>query len=319
MRDMWNDIHFPIKPIDALKQGYIYTQPVHAESRFDNALENFFSGSVEAAWTPLVERIKARQQLDQQSWQRFIEFMLSMRVRVPNTIKAVIWALRESVLLAGSKIPAEGLLAGRFKELNPDFLGEPQISDLVETGLIKISIDPHRALLSFDRLIRSNKAILSIYGNPKFVHNNTRIDFISSDNPFISHIHENEIIDIKPYSYMSSKNIEIIFPITSRIAFILNTRKSDKQHHFTITNEETVKKINTKISLYSDRYIFGRNLSTLFATPNFGQVAPVPHPHTARIDKDGIVNDLSFNFGPPIKDRNKWTYDFEKRKKEEAK
>lgn len=313
MKDMWNGRSFPIKPIDALKQSYLYTQPVHAEKRFDNSLENFFSSSVEASWTPLVEKIKNREQLDENSWQQLIEFMLSIRVRVPNTIKAVISALKKTVSDIGKEIHADGILRTKFKELNPEFSGEPTISDLISFGLIQTSIDPHRALLSFEKLIRSNKAILSIRGNPKFIHNLTKIDFISSDNPFISHVHERKIEKINPYSYESGKSIEVILPITSRVALILNTRKSDKNQHFSITNEETVKAINKKVSLYSDRYIFGRELNTLNCTPSFANLAPVPSPHGAKIDQKGIVHELSYIFGPPIIQRNKWVYDFQQK------
>ncbi len=312
LRDMWEGRSFPIKPIDALKQRYIYTQPVHAEARFDNAIENFFSRTVEAAWTPLVQQIQARKTLDRDSCKQLIEFMLAIRVRVPNMMKAVISVLRESIILIGNNIPAEGILAERFHEIHPDFIGTPRISDLVEGKIIDFSIDPHRAILSFAKLINSNRAILSIKGNPKFIHNATSLDFISSDNPFISHIYCRRIQDINPYSYEKHQNIEIIMPITSRIALIMNPRKPDKKQHFTVTKEETIRIINEKISLYSDRYIFSGNLNTLNSVKSYGHLAPIPRPRSAKINKDGIVHDIDFVFGAPIMERNKWKYAFER-------
>lgn len=312
LRDMWEGRTFPIRPADALKQGYIYTQPVHAEARFDNSVENFFSRTVEAAWTPLVRQIEDRKNLDLASWRQLIEFMLAIRVRVPNTMKAVVRVLRERVLTSGRNVPAEGALAELFLKIRPDFTGAPTISDLIEAGVIVTSIDPHRTILSFEKLIRSNKAILSIKGGPKFIHNATRLDFIGSDNPFISHVPSRKILDIQPYSYDDDQNIEIIMPITSRIALIMNTRKTDDKQHFTVTKEETVSAINEKISLYSDRYIFSKNQDSLNAVPNYGHITPTPRPLSAKMDRHGVVHEIDFIFGPPITERNKWKYDFEK-------
>lgn len=311
LRDMWQGSCFPIKPINALKQGYIYTQPVHAEQRFDNAIENFFSMGVESTWPSVVEAIKSKQPLDNELWGQLIQFMLSMRVRVPNTIKAVLFVLRAHVISIADQVPLSDSLETLFKTLKPGFNGEPTFSNLVNEKMINVPIDPHMALISFEKLIRSNRAILSIWGNPKFLHNLTKIDFISSDNPFISHIYRRNITDITPYSYKEKEDIEIIFPITSRILLLLNTRKSNDAQHYTVKNEDTIHVLNEKISLYSDRYIFGRNHGQLLTTSDFSAVTPIPRQQGAII-KDGVVHDIDFTFGAPLQERAKWKYDFEK-------
>lgn len=311
LRDMWNGTCFPIRPIDALKQGYIYTQPVHAEKRFDNALENFFSTGVESTWPSVVEAIKSKQPLDNELWGELIQFMLSMRVRVPNTIKAVLLVLRAYVVSVGDQLPLSEALTTLFRTLKPSFNGVPTFSNLINEKIINIPIDPHMALISFEKLIRSNRAVLSIWGNPKFLHNTTKTDFISSDNPFVSHIYRRKISEIIPYSYNDQENIEIIFPITSRILLLLNTRKSNDTQHYTVKNEATIHRINEKISLYSDRYIFGRDRRQLLSAPDFSTVAPVPREQGAII-KNGVVHDMEFTFGAPLRERAKWRYDFEK-------
>lgn len=310
LRDMWQNSCFPIKPINALKQGYIYTQPVHAEQRFDNAIENFFSMGVESTWPSVVEAIKSKKPLDNDLWGQLIQFMLSMRVRVPNTIKAVLFVLRAYAISVADQLPLSDSLKTLFKTLKPSFDGEPTFADLVSERIVSVPIDPHRALISFEKLIRSNHAVLSIWGNPKFLHNLTKVDFISSDNPFISHIYRRNIREIVPYSYSDQEDIEIIFPITSRILLLLNTRKSNDTQHYPVKNEDTIHGLNEKISLYSDRYIFGRNRDQLLTTADFSTTAPVPRQKRAII-KNGVVYDMEFTFGDPLRERAKWRYDFE--------
>ena len=311
MRDMWNDTIFPSKPINALKQSRLYTQPVHAEKRFDNALENLFSSTVESDWTPLVKVIDQRKPLNREEWGQLIQFMSSMRVRVPNTIKAVLWAVKDRVILEANKFPVEGICLELFKKKNPEFQGMPLFEDLVTTGLVNVPIDPHRSLLSFEKLIKNNKAILAINGNPTFIHNLTKTPFISSDNPFISHTHVRKLKKIRPYSYDHNLNTEIIFPITSKIVLLMNPSKVNEKQYFNITKEETVREINNKISLYSDRYIFGNSASLIRSIPNFGDICPVPSSGKSRVGPNGVVHELILEFGSPIKGRNKWKYDFE--------
>ncbi|WP_425962345.1 hypothetical protein, partial [Rhizobium nepotum] len=99
--------------------------------------------------------------------------------------------------------------------------------------------------------------------------------------------------------------------ITSRILLLLNTRKSNDTQHYPVKNEDTIHGLNEKISLYSDRYIFGRNREQLLTTADFSTTAPVPRQQRAII-KNGVVHDMEFTFGDPLRERAKWRYDFEK-------
>ncbi len=234
-----------------------------------------------------------------------------MRVRVPNTIKAALWAIKDRIIIESNKFPLEGVLLELFKKKQPNFQGTPLFENLVKEGLVSIPVDPHRALLSFEKLIKTNRAILAINGNPNFIHNLTKTPFISSDNPFISHTHVRNLEKIRPYSYDENRTTEIIFPITSNIALLISAKNSNEKQHFNINKEKTVREINSKISLYSDRYIFGNSTTLIRGVPNFGDRCPVPSSGKSRIGPNGVVHELVLEFGPPIKERNKWKYDFE--------
>lgn len=311
VRDTWTGKGFHSKPSNALRQNYLYTQPVHAENRFDNALESFFSNAVESGWPSIVAAIIRKEDLTGDQWQQLIEFMLSIRVRVPNTLKAVTAVLKERVQQESQKIPADGLLLDLFMKRRPEFRGTPSIGDLINEGIISTTIDPHRPLLSMEKLIRSNRAILSIRGQPKFLHNRTSENFISSDNPFVSHIYKRKIEEITPYSYDRLENIEIVFPISSNTALMINTRKKDNKQHYDVTDKDTIRSINEKISLYADRYVFCADAKNLETVKGYSEKCPVPVRNSAIMDADGIVHDIRFQFGRPLDQANNWKYDFE--------
>ncbi len=312
LKDTWDGRVFPGKPQNVLKQSYLYRQPVHAEKRFDNAIENFFSRHVESRWPDLIKKISAREDLTREEWSSVIEFYLSMRVRVPNTIKSVIFLLRESVIKASNAVdqPVPDVFRDVFLKKRPGFSSKIRFGDLMRAGIIDVQIDPHTAILSFEKLIRTNDAVHGINSGPQFLHNETGVSFISSDNPSISHIFSNNIDEIRPYSFSSHQNVEFILPLTSRIALLLHSKGTSETQHRRIFSEKTIKKINSKIYAYSDRYIFSDNPATLYPDIPPKTLFPVPDPSTSWV-ADGVVNKIYYKFGPPLIVRNKWRYEFE--------
>jgi hypothetical protein len=312
IRDKWTGSIFPSTPQKSLKQGYLYTQPVHAKNRLDNSIENFFSSAVESDWPKIVDDISNKKAITRQQWVNLIEFILSMRVRVPNTMKAVIWLLRElAIRVSDQEAPQPPLiLVEIFKKNNPNHQGPITYRTLVESGILNINVDPHRAILSFDKLIRTNESVISLPNNPTFIHNKTNIDFISSDNPVASHISSRKIEEITPYSFDSKSEAETIFPITPRTVLLINKLNKQRSAHADTFSEKTVSQINKKIALYSDRYIFSSDADSLDKFSEYDNIAPVPVFKKSTVG-DGIVYKIGYKFGEPLKIRNNWKYDFE--------
>lgn len=311
IRDCWTGSVFPSKPGSALKQSYLYTQPVHAEGRFDNAIENFFSRAVEASWPSLVSKIQSQQELGRSEWSQVIQFLLSLRIRVPNTIKATLELLRETVTDISDQLgPLPETIKKAFYRLNPNWGIDVRFSDVVRSGLININIDPHRAITSFANLIRNCDAVTSIRTGPVFYHNLTDIDFICSDNPVIYHQKCTDNAFIEPYSYSTAFSNELIMPITSRIVLLMNGDRRNNQQHFSMRSRRSVESINRKLSKYSDRYIFGRSQEQVEAVDFYPDLAPIPVLEHSSVG-NGVVHRIEYTFGPPIKTRNKWRYAFE--------
>lgn len=190
---MWKNKEFVTTPAKALRKSHLYTQPVHSEKRFDNAIENFFSKSVESKWPHLVNIILQKKFITQSEWSDILRFLMSMRVRVPNTIDAVTELLRASIIKVSDNV-GENLdeIVEIFLKKNPDFGRRPKFFDLVEAGFVNVNIDPHTSIISLPHLVRSIEFFSLDIGAPYFLHNETRVPFISSDNPAIYHIYERD-------------------------------------------------------------------------------------------------------------------------------
>lgn len=275
-------------------------------------MERFFSGAVESSWPQIVGKVNSREHIDRDTWARIIAFTYAMRVRVPNTIKAVIQLLRESVCNASAELdaPAPELLVELFHKKHPEFRGQVAFNDLINSGIVNIDIDPHTAISSFEKLIQTNDSAFIFKEQPNFLHNMTDIDFVSSDNPVIFHIFRTNLDEITPYSFSSSDDNELIFPVSKKTALLLRTRNKKRRQHECTYSPNTVRKINDKISRYADRYVFGSSEESLRYLSDDLNLCPTPIFDRSMVG-DGKVHKIAYEFGEPLKIRNKWKYSFE--------
>jgi hypothetical protein len=84
-----------LKPSEIAFERYYYSQPLPDGGRDNNSLEDLFS-TIEASWTPIVERIRAQKDVRAEE-EAIIVFMSTMRVRVPAARDMVEASLSENV------------------------------------------------------------------------------------------------------------------------------------------------------------------------------------------------------------------------------
>lgn len=303
---------FRTTPKNVFKENYLYSQPVHAESRFDNAIERLFSDGIENNWTDVAESIAQKRPLSKLQVEQFFEFFLSMRCRVPNALQSVVRLLRQSVTKYSAEIsePVPEMLAKIYREklqgLSPDLIS---MEDIINAGMVKVDVDPHTAILSMPYIVQGMLPVMGRVNAPSFLHNKTDIDFISSDNPVCYFRAGSKIDDIVPYDVKYTDEFELIFPITPRIAFYIDSRRPQTDLHTNTANETTVTRINEVISLFAERYIFSSGDDNIALAKSYSNRCPVPN-FEKSIVGDGLVRHVGYEIGEPSALNNAWEYPF---------
>ncbi|ESY72811.1 hypothetical protein X743_15080 [Mesorhizobium sp. LNHC252B00] len=183
------------------------------------------------------------------------------------------------------------------------------MQDLMNAGIIQINIDPHTALLSMPNIIKGMLPVMSRYNVPVFIHNETAVDFISSDNPVCYFKSGTPISKIVPYNVGNFDDFELVFPITPRIALYLDTRKQTDALHREVRSRQTIDRINEVVSLFADRYIFSRRGDIETLASNYFDKGPVPD-FERSIVGNGLVQRISYKIGQPSALSNAWEYPF---------
>jgi hypothetical protein len=310
--DKWTGRSFAPSPRDALVVGQLYRQPVHAESRFDAALENFFAQEVDGEWELIRHLIKTRANLDQNVWGKFVQYIVSQFARTPLSLNSTIELLRDYVATTSDRFapldPSLTELGERFGVLDASF------SDLVDAEIVNIRVDPHRALISMPLLIRSIPLFKTgfAFGMPGFLHNQTALDFIFSDNPIVFFEDSRVWERSTPYRVRSDQNFIFIFPISPRIDMMNSSSNKNIMMHRDLNNSSEISAINRIVAKYSYRFVASNSsyLSIKYGE-KFANVCPRPDFRKSKVLPEGYVEEISYKFGEPRPLNNEWTYDFE--------
>ncbi len=265
--DKWSPgRQFATSPDKILRQGYYYSQPVHSEGRFDIGLEKFFS-NIESNWPSLIGSISVKQKLTDETYSSFCEMICTLRARVPNTRKALEVCLQDTArkLMREADEPVPDEIARLFSTKNSRIArlqseGALRLHHLVDEKLIVVPIDPHHSLSFMPQIVQSMKPYLGRFFRKSFLHNKTKIDFITSDNPIVFFNRVGKA-DPKPFCQDADGNFQFIFPITRRIVFYHNTKEQVIDDHRHVRSEKTVNNINRLVAQFADRYIYIRKFS----------------------------------------------------------
>lgn len=310
--DTWDNCRvFSTSPKAVFKEKYLYSQPVHAEGRFDNAMERLFSDKIESGWDQTVRLICGKKELSRGEIAQFIEFLLSMRCRVPNALRAVMQLLRDSVVQVSGQIsePVPDVLLTAYRKATGNLSSSVGMQDILDSGIVKIGIDPHTAILSMHNIVQGMSSVMDRLKVPTFLHNKTDVDFISSDNPvcyFIAGAHLDQII---PYDVKKSDEFELIFPITPRVAMCVDSRRKTSTPHRDTYSSKTITRVNEVIALFADRYVFNRQGNIEVLVSKYSNRGPIPDLDRSIIG-DGFVHRIGYKIGQPSAFSNTWDYPF---------
>ena len=294
----------------------MYAQPVYAEARFTNAIEYFFSRTVESNWTPIFEKLGRKETIDQSDWENIVQFVCSMLVRVPLTFDAVVELLQESVqrsIAAEADSPPDALVELYRKKMGEAGAKRVGLKELIDAEMLLVDIDPHRCVTSMAQIL-GNIAIFQpgvSFGVPKILHNCTALPFLSSDNPVCFYGGPRDVKDMIPYTVRSNSNFSFVFPLSSRMALVNSVFVSKREMHVEVCDRQLIADINKIVAKFSHRYVFGENDELLAVGRKLKHVCPRPDFEASRVG-DGVVERIAYRFDKPKRVRNSWTYDIER-------
>lgn len=195
---------------------YYYSLPAPEGERNNDTLENLFS-EVEAKWSPIVERLLQRKDVNGSKEDIFI-FVALQSARVPATRDAV-----EDFL---SKIvKAEARILDEQGQLVPKAAGSESLVDKLE-----VAIDPLQSLVLMPSLLEGFLRILDKMG---FVvlHNETDTPFLTCDNPAIWFDPSVSEAKMRPYNCQPGGPIRLLFSVAPNLMLFGDTSLRDKFAH----------------------------------------------------------------------------------------
>lgn len=270
-------------------EKYYYSQLRPDGGRDNNTLEDFFS-TVEAPWPPLVERLSKRKE-KADDFLSLIEFLMLQRVRGPATRDAVELRLAEAVKLEMRIMDEAGQLPPRPKGL--------------ELDQIEVSIDPHMSLHAFKDMLAGFARVVDACVF-QVLHNQTSIDFITSDNPVMVLDPRVPEARMQPYQLRRDlASIELLFPLTSRMMLRgvagLRFAPGGVTHH-TVNSDPQVKRANRLSARFAYKAVFASNPGIAPLVAKHAAHSPVPLFERVRVGDEGYFTITRSVWGPrPVK------------------
>jgi len=244
-------------------EKYYYSQPLPGGGRDNNSLEDFFS-TIEAPWPQLMEKLAARTETSA-DFLPLIEFLLLQRVRGPCMRDAIEFNLAETVKTEARVLDEAGLLPPK-PEAHPDILDN-----------LEVSIDPHMSIHAMTDLMAGFARIIDACVF-EVLHNQTNIDFLTSDNPVAVFDPSVPETQMKPYQLQADlQSIELLFPLTSRLMLrgVAGLRFAPAVTHLHLTSEQEVKRLNRIGAKFGYRMIFANSRDFAILAQKYARLSPV--------------------------------------------
>jgi hypothetical protein len=285
-----------LRPTAIAFEKYYYSQPTPDGGR-NNAVEDFF-GTIESEWTPLVNRMSKRENLNDKLEVLF-QFISMMRARVPAMRDAIELLQADQVRATGTLLQQSGRLPPPPKELG---------DDVWET--MRISIDPHQSILAMAGLIKGLGAIMDRVGL-EVLHNISEVEFITSDNPLVFFDPRTSEERMKPYVVSRSPRtpVELIFPVSpSMLLHGHSDLKADFARvglrHHDLTRARTARRYNRLTARFGyQMLISGSPLSERFVQRHASR-SPVLRSTAVEQDR-GTIQFFEFEFASRRR-KEKW-------------
>jgi hypothetical protein len=261
-------VPFRVSPSKIALERYYYAFTRDEGTRDLDTLEQIFS-QVESDWPAIVSALSRRERSAQLAHD-LLQFACLQRARVP--------ALRDAYeLMRADSVGHLARMLQRLGRLPEAPHGSEDILDRVE-----ISIDPESSLRAIGIALEGMMdRILPSLGFMA-IHNMTRIDFITSDNPVMWFIPLKDEESIKPYEFRSDAPFEFLFPLTPRMLLLgrsqyLSQFNSHGLMHGEIAKTEAVKRVNRLAAKFGYNVVMARDSSPSALVVKYAEVSPVMH------------------------------------------
>jgi hypothetical protein len=220
---------------------YYYSQPIPGGGQDNNALEAAFS-SIEAHWPETVIKLHARGNVNDRL-ENIFQFIALQRVRVPASRDAA------EAMLARTVMDTMNVMLTNGKMPPPP----PGLEGLLNH--VQVAVDPHRSIHSMVSMLEGMGTLFSLIGFAA-VHNNTKLPFITSDNPVLWFDPSLPFGQQRPYTIYPGGPVFFVFPVSPRLALIGSTEYKDffgthGLQHSDIPDEDTVYAINSQICRFA--------------------------------------------------------------------
>lgn len=245
-------------------EKYYYSQPLPDGGLDNNSLEDFFS-TIEAPWPQLMEKLTARTETSA-DFLPLIEFLMLQRVRVPCIRDAIELSLAETVKIETRLADEAGLLPPK-PEAHPNILEN-----------LEVSIDPHMSIHAMTDLMSGFARVVDACVF-EVLHNQTNIDFLTSDNPVAVFDPSVPEAQMQPYQLQPNlQSIELLFPLTSRLMLrgTAGLRFAPAVTHLRLTSDQQVKRFNRIGAKFGYRIIFASGQEFGKLAQKYANLSPVP-------------------------------------------
>jgi len=275
------------KPSETGFRNYYYSQPLPEGGYEHNSLEDVFS-KFETDWPNTVEVLSSDRPANS-VLKHLMAFIGLQRVRVPAFRDAI-----EQSMEAHARRNFELLRnTGELPFPPPDF---PDIADHVQ-----ISVDPHRSIYAVILTKNMIGSILDSFGYV-VIHNETAIDFITSDNPvcyFLAETSENNIV---PYSWHHAREREFIFPVSPRVLIYGSSRDRERFRgrglkRVRVRDLQKIIRLNRLVARFSYEVVFSRTKINPAFLEKFANASPVLDPRFEGFHPDDAIIP-PYIFGP---------------------
>lgn len=236
-----------LAPKNIAFQKYYYSQ-IRPDGEQDNhTLEDLFS-TFETDWPSVIDALLAGRETGRHLEQLF-NFVGLLRSRVPAARD-----MHERQLAHSVKRTAK--LLEKWGRLPPPPAEIPNLLDLIE-----VAIDPQTSLHAMPVVMQAMAMIFERIGF-EVIHNESRDDFITSDNPVVYFDPDVPEAAVQPYRIRrAGGRIEFFVPLTPRLLLrgssdLLILRPGDQIRHMRVTSSASVRRINRMTARFGYRLVF---------------------------------------------------------------
>ncbi len=229
-----------VAPSNAAFRRYYYSQPKPDGGVDNDRLEDIFS-TVESGWTPLLKRMRRKENVNDALTYLF-EFIALQRVRIP-----------------ASRDVTEARLAAQVKEVFEQLRTQgrlPPPPPQLDLDAIEVAIDPHQSIHGMvSDIMREVMTVFERLGL-FVIHNQTAVRFVSSDNPVVWFDPDTEPESEKPYHVQPDGRVLLLFPLTPTMLLMGDSsRKADFSErglfYGEVPDEAWAKRVNEQICRYA--------------------------------------------------------------------